>query len=253
MVLSHPNQLPTNHLAIQRRENVFIIIATVFISSVLIMNFFGVSRFIEATLNIGHSQLPLLFPIGILAYPVTFLCTDLVSELYGAPRANFLVLCGLGANLWLAFYFWLAGILPQVPPQLMETHLPELTHSDYPFYAMRLFALSNIISSMLAYLVAQYLDVYLFHFWKKLTQGKHLWLRNNGSTLISQLVDTLIVFGFSYYWLKQHTELVSTHWTEQFKFILISSYSFKVLAALADTLPLYWAVQRLTHYFNCRS
>ena len=85
-----------------------------------------------------------------------------------------------------------------------------------------------IFGSMTAYLVAQLLDVWLFHFWKLMTNGKHLWLRNNASTVISQLVDTIIVnsiflgLGLGLDWL-----LVGK--------IIAASYLFKILIALIDT------------------
>ena len=77
-----------------------------------------------------------------------------------------------------------------------EAKVPE----DYAFYRIRTLAFGAVIASMIAYLAAQFCDVYLFHFWKRLTNGRHLWLRNNGSTLISQLVDTIAVILITHYY-----------------------------------------------------
>ena len=93
---------------------------------------------------------------------------------------------------------------------------------------------------MAAYLTAQFIDVRLFHFWKHLTNGKALWLRNNGSTLVSQLVDTTAVVLISHY--GAHVLPINTNSPlfPQLGSFIIGGYLFKVLAALADTLPFIW-------------
>ena len=88
-----------------------------------------------------------------------------------------------------------------------------------------------VVASMAAYMAAQFCDVWLFHFWKRLTRGKHLWLRNNGSTLISQLVDSIAVisltFGAAY--LRGDVD------ASTMGVLLLSNYAFKMLTALLDT------------------
>ena len=92
-----------------------------------------------------------------------------------------------------------------------------------------------VLASMLAYIAAQFCDVQLFHFFKKLTRGKHLWLRNNFSTLISQMVDSFMVitvtFGAAF--------LAGSYTVGALLFLMFSNYLFKLVVALLDTIPFY--------------
>ena len=133
--------------------------------------------------------------MGVLPYPVTFLCTDLISELYGRARANAVVWVGLLLNAWVLLILWIGGILPGSETIDAATGMLATDEAGRVpvFYEVRAFAFGATIASMAAYLMAQFTDVWMFHFWKKLTKGRHLWLRNNGSTLASQLIDTVAV------------------------------------------------------------
>ena len=103
---------------------------------------------------------------------------------------------------------------------------------------------------MVAYLVAQFTDVHMFHFWKRLTKGKHLWLRNNGSTLISQLVDSTCVILITHYFagalpIEENQSIIP-----QLLTFIVSGYMFKLMVALLDTAPLYVAVHYLSEYLQ---
>ena len=103
---------------------------------------------------------------------------------------------------------------------------------------------------MLAYLAAQFCDVYLFHFWKKLTNGKHLWLRNNGSTLVSQLVDSIaVILVTHFYAVSLASQLEVPDWLE-LSVLILTSYAFKVIVALLDTIPFYIGVTWLRGYLQ---
>ena len=103
-----------------------------------------------------------------------------------------------------------------------------------------------VIASMLAYVAAQYCDVQLYHFWRKLTHGKHLWLRNNFSTLISQGVDSFMVISVTF----GAVYLAGGLTLEQMLVLMGSNYLFKFCAALFDTVPLYVAVHYLQRYLR---
>jgi uncharacterized integral membrane protein (TIGR00697 family) len=231
-----------------RRERVFLLIAGLFLGTLGIINILGVSRFVDLSFSCGNWTIPMIVPVGVLPYPITFLCTDIICEFYGKQRANLIVWIGLIVNIWILFILWLGGYLPPDVPLEPSTGLPAPTHSDYAFYNIRIFTAGSVFGSMLAYLVAQFLDVHLFHFWKKLTQGKHLWLRNNASTIISQLFDTVIVTSIVFYFtnaIKHDQDEIS-----QLTTLILCSYTFKVIAALLDTLPFYVAVFSLRRYFG---
>ncbi len=92
--------------------------------------------------------------------------TDFICELYGQRRANQVVWVGLGLNVWVMVLLWLGGALPGLPSPVFD--------------GLRNLAFAAVGASMIAYITAQFIDVRLFHFWKRVTQGRHLWLRNNG-------------------------------------------------------------------------
>ena len=103
---------------------------------------------------------------------------------------------------------------------------------------------------MIAYLAAQLCDVHLFHFWKRLTRGKHLWLRNNASTLVSQMVDTTAVILITHFYAQGlPIDDQQPLWPQLLTFIA-AGYVFKAFCAALDTLPLYLIVPRLGAYLE---
>lgn len=225
----------------KRQECVYMILAGLFLGTLGVINILGLSRFVDLSFTFGNRTLPMVIPLGVLPYPITFLCADLITEFYGKARANRIIWIGLGVNLWIFFIVWLGGILP---PHI-DT-LPLASHPDYAFFTMRTLTMGAIIGSMVAYLIAQLLDVHIFHYCKNLTRGKHLWLRNNASTLISQFVDTVIVISIAYYFSSEvlHQDLIN---------IILGAYSFKLIATLLGTLPFYLCVYFLKRYFGSTS
>lgn len=244
----HPIEASPLHA---RRERVFLLLAGVFLGSMAMLNIIGITRFI----TIG----PLALAVGVLPYPLTFLCTDLISELYGRKRAAAVVWVGFVINLLIIGTIWLGQALPGVP---LDQQPPwQVLHFSQPVYlpdgsaleqSGELFTLiyactaGAVFASMVAYLAAQLCDVYMFHFWKRLTKGKHLWLRNNGSTLVSQLVDSLVVIGLTFgaaLWRGEQT-------IEMLLILVASNYAFKLCAALLDTGPFYLGVKYLSRFLE---
>ena len=193
-------------MSLSRSDKVFLILTSFFLGSLTMLNILGTSRFIDFSFTFLSLEIPFVLAIGVLPYPITFLCTDLISELFGKKRANFVVWLGLLLNLWVIFIIWLGGAL-DAPMSLSNGELPlNVTDGEvivphgYEFYHIRKLTLGATAASMIAYLTAQFIDVQIFHFLKKKTNGKMLWLRNNVSTLVSQLVDTSAVILITYYY-----------------------------------------------------
>ena len=140
------------------------------------------------------------------------------------------------------FILWIGGILPGFEP-------PNDPHSGI-FFRLRDLAFSAVTASMIAYLAAQFIDVRLFHFWKDLTNGRHLWLRNNGSTLVSQLVDTVAVILITHY-LAHGLPIDADEalWPQLLVFIG-AGYTFKLTVALVDTVPFYAGAGRLGRFLR---
>jgi len=163
--------------------------------------------------------------VGILPYPITFLITDLISEIYGRKKANQVVTTGIFAS------FFSMGIilLADAAPAIDNSPINDATFTQ-------VFALSPIavLASMIAYLLAQYVDIAIYHFWKRITNGKHLWLRNNFSTFLSQFIDTFTVVGLLC--------LFKVLPWEIFFGLVVSGFLFKVFIAFIDTPFLYFFV-----------
>jgi uncharacterized integral membrane protein (TIGR00697 family) len=247
---------PVDRKFMLRRERVFLLLAGLFLGSLAMLNILGISRFIvigsyepdTGAWSWGQwGAISFALAVGVLPYPITFLCTDLISEFFGRRRANLVVAIGLVINLWVIFIMWLGGVLPEVPP-LNEQGLPPVDDPSYPFYAIRLLTFGAVAASMLAYLAAQFIDVQLFHFWKHLTKGRHLWLRNNASTVVSQFVDTFAVITITHFYARAlPIDEQSAIWPQLWLFIG-TGFVFKVGAAILDTPIIYAAAAFLKRY-----
>ena len=200
-------------------------LAGVFLTSLTLGNIVGITKFVD----LGW----FVIPVGLLAYPFTFLATDLISELYGRRRAQALVWVGFCMNLFMLFLMWGGHALPDAAG---------VSGATATFEQVYAFMKPNVAASMIAYLVAQSVDVQLFHFWKTLTRGRYLWLRNNGSTLLSQLVDTVLISAVLYASGGLGPEIDSV---AKLLPLVLSSYAFKCVFAVLDTPLFYLGVYAL--------
>jgi uncharacterized integral membrane protein (TIGR00697 family) len=233
----------------KRREVVFVVLAGLFLGTLAMLNILGISRQLDLSFEIFNLKIPVYLFVGILPYPITFLCTDFISELYGKERARAVVITGLVINIWVLLILYLGGVLPIVPPMEPGSVVPAVDDPSYAFYEIRRLTFGATLASMIAYLTAQFVDVHVFHFLKKLTKGKHLWLRNNGSTLVSQLVDSVSVTLITYYYAKA-IEIKEDSVYHTLMVLIISGYVFKLLSALLDTIPFYFGVKFFSKYLN---
>ena len=209
------------------------------------LNILGVTRFLDLSFEIFGVTIPMPLAVGVLPYPITFLCTDFISEIYGRRRANFLVWVGFLVNIWLVIILWVGGLLPG-----FDQAVPDAAGRLPVFFEIRKLALGAVVASMVAYLVAQLVDVHIFHFWKRLTRGRHLWLRNNGSTLVSQFVDSFAVISITHFYAGGiPVQAGAPIWPQLWTFIL-TGYCFKVAAALVDTVPFYLGTRWLHQYLQ---
>ena len=218
------------------------------------LNILGISRFLDASFEIFGVTVPMALAVGVLPYPITFLCTDLISELYGRKRASDLVIMGLLLNLWVVFILWLGGILPGFETINPDTGLPIRDEAGRlpVYFEIRALTYGTVLASMIAYLTAQYCDIRLFHFWKWLTRGRYLWVRNNGSTLVSQLVDTVSVVLVTYF-LANALPIDESRavWPQLLVFIW-SGYVYKLTVALVDTGPFYLLARYLRPFLGLK-
>lgn len=216
--------MPSNDKVLAKR--IYLILAILFITSLVVSNlifkkFFYFYPIDETILGVRLFEIS----VGILPYPITFLITDLISEIYGKKKANEVVVGGIFASVFAMGIVFIANIVPATSWSPVD---------DSMFTEVFGSTSIAVLSSMLAYLFAQFVDIQIYHFWKKLTKGKHLWLRNNCSTFLSQFIDTATVLIL----LCSFGEI---EW-KLFNGLLLAGFSFKVLIALLDTPFLYLGV-----------
>ncbi len=204
------------------KEQFYIFLSAIFIASLVTCNLIA-NKFV--TVDLGFKVF--IVSAGILPYPLTFLVTDLISELYGQKKANLVVFSGFVASMFVLLFLWLGGQFNAIPSSIVNDDIYNSVFQN----AWRIIA-----ASMVAYLFAQFIDVRIFHFWKRLTNGKHLWLRNNGSTIASQLVDTTLVIMILFVGVWESDQIIST---------IIDGWLFKMLMAAIDTPIIYGIIHLL--------
>lgn len=171
--------------------------------------------------------------VGILPYPITFLITDLISEIYGKKKANQIVVAGIFASFFSMGIVLIANYVPAIDASPINDAIFNSVFSLSPL---------AVLASMLAYLFAQFVDIQIYHFWKKVTKGKHLWLRNNFSTFFSQFIDTFTVVGLLCVFKVLPWDL--------FFGLVVSGFIFKIIIAFVDTPFLYFFVYIIRKRFN---
>ena len=161
-------------------------------------------------------------PAGVLAYPFTFLVTDTISELYGRKAATRLVWMGLFLSALMVLLVYVAKILPGAV----------FWENQEAFDAILGSVPRVVFASLIAYLISQHADVFLFHFIRKLTNKRHLWMRNICSTVVSQAADTVLFVGIAFIGVFTGPEVWKLMYTQ---------YLIKIGVALVDT-PIVYAL-----------
>ncbi|MCF7811372.1 queuosine precursor transporter [bacterium] len=194
----------------------YAVLLTIYIAGLVIAQVLA-SKLTSLTLPFGLS---LNFTGGEIAYCLTFFATDVIAEIWGKKKAAQTVICGLIANILILVLIRITILLPDAP---------YYTNSD-AFRAV-VGATSRItIASIIAFLISQFHDVWMFHLLKDMTKGKHLWFRNNLSTFLSQTIDTTIFTVLAFYGVAPVLPLI------------IGQLTVKLTLAALDTIPVYIAV-----------
>lgn len=217
-------------------QRIYLFLGALFITSLVVSNLIFQKFFYwyPIDLTIFGSKI-FEISVGILPYPITFLITDLISEIYGKKRANDVVVAGIFASVFSMLIIYTANAVPATAWSPVQN---DMFSDVFGNTAIAVFA------SMMAYLLAQFFDIHIYHFWKQLTKGKHLWLRNNFSTFLSQFVDTasvlLLLCSFG-----------EIGW-DKFTGLLMAGFLFKVLMAAIDTPLLYLGVYLFKNRFKLK-
>ncbi len=208
---------------------VFLILAALFIASLITCNLVA-NKFV--TVDLGFKTF--IVSAGVIPYPLTFLITDIMSEIYGRKNTTIVVFSGFFASLLVLLILYLGHIFPAISDSPVNDEQFDLVFQN---------SWRVISSSMLAYLVAQFVDVRIFHAVKSKTNGKYLWLRNNVSTIFSQLVDTVLVVSVIFIGIKSFEEILP---------LIGDGWLFKALFAAADTIIIYPLVFGIRSYFDLK-
>ncbi len=196
------------------------LLLTMFVSFLLLGNLLG-SKLVEI--------FGILTSVGLLGYPPTFLITDIVEEVRGKEvtkifvHAGFLALC-----IAMLFVFVSTGMPPS----------PIYPHNEAYNYVFSN-SLRIILASMIAFIISQYHDIWAFNFWKQKTNGKYLWLRNNLSTIVSQLLDSIVFIFIAFYHATPELDVIAVF------HMILPLWTLKVIFALLDTPFVYLGVKWL--------
>lgn len=221
-----------------KREFVFIILAGIFITNAVIAELIG-GKLIQIgpypIWDTGYAFGPFIMSIGIIPWPVVFLTTDLINEYYG--KAGVKRLSIITASL-IAYAFVILFVAIKVPAAAGISRV-----TDEQFFAVFGQSLWIIVASIIAFLLSQFIDVFIFWLLRDKTGKKMIWLRSTGSTAISQLVDTFVVLGIAFWLPGKMTTAVYIN-------AALTGYTFKLLIAVTLTPLIYAGHSALDKYFG---
>ena len=215
-------------------QKLYFFLSSIFITALVVSNLIFQKFFSWYPFNFEVFGIKLFeLSVGVLPYPVTFLITDIISEIFGKRKANQVVVMGILASIFSIGLLLLGDVLPASSSSPIDDKTFNLVFSASPL---------AVLASMSAYLIAQFLDIRIYHFWKQLTQGKYLWLRNNFSTFSSQIIDSTTVIALLCIF-----DILA--W-DLFLGLVLSSITFKIVVAVIDTPLLYIFVGLIRKKFN---
>lgn len=194
---------------ISRDEKAFLILSSIFVTLLVVSNIIA-----SKVILVGG----LMAPAAVLCYALTFAISDTLAEIWGKERTKFIVKVGFFATLISALMIKLAILMPGAPFWGNQKEFSLILGSN----------LRIVLASMLAYLISQHHDVWAFHFWKDKTGGKYLFIRNNLSTFVSQIIDTVVFIIIAFY--GTGSPILT---------LIINQYLVKVIIALLDTPIVY--------------
>ena len=197
-----------------RRDIVYLALAGFFVTNAVLGELTGGKLF-----TLG----PFTLSIGVIPWPVVFIATDLINEYFGREGVRRLTLMTIGLIVYAFIVLFLAIQVPAAPFSPVN---------DLQFHAVFGQSLWIIVGSVIAFGISQLVDVFVFWLVRHKTGGRFLWLRATGSTVVSQLIDSIVIIGIAF-WLPGKVK------TSEFLTVAASNYSFKLIVALAITPLLY--------------
>lgn len=210
------------------RQRLFIVLGAAFTTCLVVGDIIG-GKLIEVSIF----GFPFTTTVGMVPFPVTFLLTDVLNEFYGKRAARFITMVGFGMAL---LTFGIISVSGAIPIAELTKNADWQGVTEESFANVFLGSQRMIAASLAAYLVAQFVDIAVFQLFKRATSGKYLWLRASGSTVISQLVDTVVITCVAWIGVLPWSKIGD---------IIISAYALKVVIAVLLT-PVIYACHALT-------
>lgn len=210
-------------------ENLYTGLCIFFVTLIIIGNL-TYQKFVSLEIPMIHK---FELSVGAILYPFTFFITDLITEFYGKEKANFCIKFSIFMNIIIFMIISLMDYLPAVSWSKIDDNI---FHQVFGFYFIA------FMGSLLACYISQSIDILLYLLIKKITKGKYLWLRNNLSTSIALLIDTMIVVTFL-------TIFNVLSYDNMWKLIW-NSYSWKLFITILSTPLFYLSFYIINLYFT---
>ncbi|MBR9998900.1 MAG: queuosine precursor transporter [Cyclobacteriaceae bacterium] len=248
---------PDTRIIKDKRTHLFIILSAIFLTNAILAELIGVKIFsLERTIGLNPAEInlfldtPLSFNLtaGVVIWPVVFLTTDVINEYFGKNGVKKISFLTVGC---IAFIFVVIYLVTMLPPASFWIDLNNQDFDGNPFninYAFRIIfrqGLGIIVGSLVAFLISQLLDVFVFQRLRSITGHKMVWLRATGSTLVSQFIDSFVVLGIAFY--------VFGNWnSEQIFSVGLINYMYKFIIAIVLTPVIYMAHHLIDRYLGPR-
>lgn len=221
----------------KKKDRLYFILGGFFVTNAILAELTGGKLFSLGGFSLGSIQFEeVLLPIGLIPWPVVFIITDLVNEYFGKDGVRRLSFLTVGLIIYCFAVIYAANAVPASPNSPISSEMFDQVFGQ---------SLWLIAGSVIAFAVGQLVDVMIFAALKKRTQGKMLWLRATGSTVVSQLIDTFLVqyIGFV---LPPESKIGFPDFLK----LATASYAYKLLIAIGITPLIYLTHNMINHYLK---
>jgi len=227
-----------------KATRLFIILGAFFAANALLAEMIGVKLFqLETLLGIskadftllGQEHLSFVLSVGVLPWPIVFIMTDVINDYYGVRGVRFLTLLTTALISFAFLVMFLAIHMPSEQGWWITSSaaqgVPDMQAAFTSIFGQ---GMNIILGSLSAFVVGQLVDAFVFRRIKRMTGDSHIWLRATGSTLISQLIDSVVVTYVAFYIFKGMSFPMATA-------LVLTAYSYKLIVAVLST-PLVYLV-----------
>ncbi|MGB3183309.1 MAG: queuosine precursor transporter [Cyclobacteriaceae bacterium] len=250
-----PQTAITDPKTFRKRNNLFIVLSGIFLTNALLAEIIGTKIFsLEQSMGLPPAGLEIIngftlnfdLTAGVVIWPVVFITTDIINEYFGKKGVRKISYLAVAFILYvfLIIYF-VTGLSPAA--FWLEVNSPDPSGNDfninYAFGVIFRQGMGIIAGSLIAFLIGQLLDVFVFHKLRRLTGSRMIWLRATGSTLVSQLVDSFVVLYIAFY-------VFGTWSMPQVVAVGLNNYIYKFAIAILLTPLLYLAHYLIDSYLG---